>query len=76
MSEIILFPGSNGTGGMMVDMGTPFTFMERSIYNVVAEEVETQMFLLNSTRFAGHVESLGPICFNVSIRRNQGLTQS
>lgn len=50
----------------MVDMGNPFTFMERSIYDVVAEEFEKQMLLLNSTRLAGSVKNLGPICFNVS----------
>lgn len=61
-NETFLVPGSNGTGGTIVDMGTPFTFMESSIYRAVEEEFEKQM--VNYTRLEG-LGNLGP-CFNIS----------
>ncbi|XP_061337324.1 probable aspartyl protease At4g16563 [Gastrolobium bilobum] len=53
----------NGNGGSIVDSGSTFTFMERPVFDLVAQEFEKQV---NYTR-ARHVEEqsgLSP-CFNV-----------
>ncbi|XP_052174364.1 probable aspartyl protease At4g16563 [Diospyros lotus] len=38
-----LVPGSDGNGGTMVDSGTTFTFMEKKVFEVVAQEFTKQM---------------------------------
>ncbi|XP_061338026.1 probable aspartyl protease At4g16563 [Gastrolobium bilobum] len=61
----VLEPGSDGNGGTVVDSGSTFTFMEKPVYDLVAQEFEKQ--LANYTR-AKDVETqsgLSP-CFNFS----------
>jgi hypothetical protein len=53
---------SEGNGGTIVDSGAAFTFMESSIFEEVAQELEKQM--ANYSR-ASSVGIVG-ICFNVS----------
>ncbi|PON97404.1 Aspartic peptidase [Trema orientale] len=53
-------PGRDGNGGTIIDTGTPFTFLERSIFEAVRQEFETQMG--NYTR-APDQGVLGP-CFS------------
>ncbi|KAF5750572.1 aspartic proteinase nepenthesin-1-like [Tripterygium wilfordii] len=60
-----LVPGSDGNGGTIVDSGSTFTFMERPVYEDVAQEFEKQM--ANYTRSI-EVEKLTGLrpCFNIS----------
>ncbi|OIW11377.1 hypothetical protein TanjilG_19633 [Lupinus angustifolius] len=60
----LLEPGSDGNGGTIVDSGSTFTFMERQVFELVAQEFEKQIG--NNTR-AKDVETqsgLSP-CFTV-----------
>ncbi|OIW11339.1 hypothetical protein TanjilG_31107 [Lupinus angustifolius] len=60
----LLEPDFNGNGGTIVDSGSTFTFMERPVFELVAQEFEKQM--KNNTR-AKEVETrsgLSP-CFTV-----------
>ncbi|KAK7396747.1 hypothetical protein VNO78_17905 [Psophocarpus tetragonolobus] len=60
-----LQPASDGSGGTIVDSGSTFTFMERPVYNLVAQHFLKHM--KNYSR-ALHVEAqtgLSP-CFNLS----------
>ncbi|KAE9590797.1 hypothetical protein Lal_00023008 [Lupinus albus] len=61
-----LEPDFNGNGGTIVDSGSTFTFMERPVFELVAQEFEKQM--KNNTR-AKEVETgsgLSP-CFTVDV---------
>ncbi|CAL0326715.1 unnamed protein product [Lupinus luteus] len=60
----LLEPGSDGNGGTIVDSGSTFTFMERPVFELVAQEFEKQMG--NSTRVKD-VETLSGLspCFTV-----------
>ncbi|KAJ1385794.1 Xylanase inhibitor, C-terminal [Sesbania bispinosa] len=59
-----LAPDSNGNGGSILDSGSTFTFMERPVFDLVAQEFEKQV---NYTRVrdAEKQSGLSP-CFNVS----------
>ncbi|XAR69815.1 Nepenthesin [Bertholletia excelsa] len=60
-----LVPGYDGNGGTIVDSGTSFTFMAKTVFEAVANELEKQM--ANYSR-AADVENLSGLrpCFNIS----------
>ncbi|KAG7017489.1 Aspartyl protease family protein 2, partial [Cucurbita argyrosperma subsp. argyrosperma] len=60
-----LVPGPDGNGGSIIDSGSTFTFMDKPVFEAVAQEIEKQ--LANRTR-ATDVESLTGLrpCFDIS----------
>ncbi|KAG7028143.1 Aspartic proteinase nepenthesin-2, partial [Cucurbita argyrosperma subsp. argyrosperma] len=60
-----LVPGSDGSGGSIIDSGSTFTFMDKPVFEAVAEAFEKQ--LANRTR-ATDVESATGLrpCFDIS----------
>ncbi|KAL0555291.1 hypothetical protein IC582_009234 [Cucumis melo] len=60
-----LVPGPDGNGGSIIDSGSTFTFMDKPVLDVVAQEFEKQ--LANRTR-ATDVETLTGLrpCFDIS----------
>ncbi|KAJ6743198.1 hypothetical protein OIU85_017190 [Salix viminalis] len=60
-----LVPGSDGNGGTIVDSGTTFTFMEKPVYELVAQEFEKQMTHYTVASEAQNHTGLRP-CFNIS----------
>ncbi|KAG7560598.1 Peptidase family A1 domain [Arabidopsis thaliana x Arabidopsis arenosa] len=60
-----LAPGTNGNGGSIVDSGSTFTFMERPVFELVAEEFATQMSNYTREKDLEKVSGLAP-CFNIS----------
>lgn len=60
-----LVPGPDGNGGSIIDSGSTFTFMDKPVFEAVAQEFEKQ--LANRTR-ATDVESLTGLrpCFDIS----------
>lgn len=60
-----LVPGPDGNGGSIIDSGSTFTFLEKPVFEAVAQEFEKQ--LANLTR-AADVESLTGLrpCFDIS----------
>ncbi|XP_027351898.1 probable aspartyl protease At4g16563 [Abrus precatorius] len=57
--------GSDGNGGTIVDSGSTFTFMERPVYNLVAQKFEKQMANYTRAKDVEAQSGLGP-CFNLS----------
>ncbi|KAK7278720.1 hypothetical protein RJT34_23756 [Clitoria ternatea] len=63
VSNNVLEPDFNGNGGFIVDSGSTFTFMERTIFDAVAQEFEKQV---NYTREREVEKRSGlSLCFNV-----------
>lgn len=60
-----LVPGSDGNGGTIVDSGSTFTFMEKAVFDPVAEEFEKQMSNYNRATVIENLSGLKP-CFNIS----------
>ncbi|KAL5739930.1 hypothetical protein ACOSQ2_029110 [Xanthoceras sorbifolium] len=60
-----LVPGSDGNGGTIVDSGSTFTFMERPVFEVVAEEFIKQMGNYSRHTDVEKQSGLKP-CFNLS----------
>ncbi|KAJ6361906.1 hypothetical protein OIU78_002332 [Salix suchowensis] len=60
-----LVPGSDGNGGTIVDSGTTFTFMEKPVYELVAQEFEKQMTHYTVATEVQNHTGLRP-CFNIS----------
>lgn len=60
-----LAPGTNGNGGSIVDSGSTFTFMERPVFSLVAEEFATQMSNYTREKDLEKLTGLGP-CFNIA----------
>uniref|UniRef100_A0A2P2Q5H4 Pepsin A n=1 Tax=Rhizophora mucronata TaxID=61149 RepID=A0A2P2Q5H4_RHIMU len=60
-----LVPGADGDGGTIVDSGTTFTFMERPIFEPVAQEFEKQMANYTLATDVQNRTGLRP-CFNIS----------
>ncbi|CAN6913061.1 unnamed protein product [Brassica oleracea] len=61
----LLAPGPDGNGGSIVDSGSTFTFMERPVFELVAEEFATQMSNYSREKELEKITGLGP-CFNIS----------
>lgn len=61
-----LVPGSSdGNGGTIVDSGSTFTFMEKAVFDPVAEEFEKQMANFSRATTIENRSGLKP-CFNIS----------
>ncbi|WVZ08615.1 hypothetical protein V8G54_021961 [Vigna mungo] len=60
-----LDPGSDGHGGTIVDSGSTFTFMERPVYDLVAQEFVKQLGNFSRAEDVEAQSGLGP-CFNTS----------
>ncbi|KAK7244839.1 hypothetical protein RIF29_39667 [Crotalaria pallida] len=60
----LLEPGADGNGGTIVDSGSTFTFMERPVFELVAEEFEKQMKNFTRAKEVETQSGLSP-CFNV-----------
>ncbi|XP_057778346.1 probable aspartyl protease At4g16563 [Salvia miltiorrhiza] len=61
-----LVPDSDGRGGTIVDSGTTFTYMEKEVFSVVAEEFEKQIGKNYSRAAAVEKESGLRPCYNIS----------
>ena len=61
-----LEPGSDGNGGTIVDSGSTFTFMERPVYNLVAQEFVKQLEKNYSRAEDAETQSGLSPCFNIS----------
>ena len=61
-----LEPGSDGNGGTIVDSGSTFTFMERPVYNLVAQEFLRQLGKKYSREENVEAQSGLSPCFNIS----------
>lgn len=61
----LLEPDSDGNGGTIVDSGSTFTFMERPVYNLVAQEFVKQVVNYSRVLDAEAQSGLSP-CFNIS----------
>lgn len=64
-------PGYEGSGGTIIDTGASLTFMEKSIFNLVAQEFEDQ---LADHERAGDVGVLGP-CFGTECEESMSFPQ-
>ncbi|KAL6957340.1 Aspartic endopeptidase [Sarracenia purpurea var. burkii] len=64
-----LFPGSDGNGGTIVDSGTTFTFMEKKLFEAVAQEFEKQLAHYSRDADVENQSGLRP-CFNVTAQKN------
>ncbi|TKY61933.1 Aspartic proteinase nepenthesin-2 [Spatholobus suberectus] len=60
-----LEPDSEGNGGAIVDSGSTFTFMERAVYDLVAQEFVKQLGNYSRAKDVEAQSGLSP-CFNVS----------
>ncbi|GLT94779.1 hypothetical protein SLE2022_125020 [Rubroshorea leprosula] len=60
-----LVPRSDGNGGMIVDSGSTFTFMEKPVFEPVAQELEKQMANYSRAAAIEKLSGLRP-CFNIS----------
>ncbi|GMH23152.1 hypothetical protein Nepgr_024995 [Nepenthes gracilis] len=60
-----LVPGARGHGGTIVDSGSTFTFLERTIRDPVAREIETQMAGYKRAADVEELSGLQP-CFYLS----------
>lgn len=60
-----LEPDSNGNGGSIVDSGSSFTFMERSIFDLVSREIEGQMGNYSRAKDVEAQSGLSP-CYVIS----------
>ncbi|CAN8278964.1 unnamed protein product [Cochlearia groenlandica] len=60
-----LASGSDGNGGSIVDSGSTFTFMDRPVFDLVAEEFAAQMSNYSRDKDVEKLTGLGP-CFNIS----------
>ncbi|XP_010515715.1 PREDICTED: probable aspartyl protease At4g16563 [Camelina sativa] len=60
-----LVPGTNGNGGSIVDSGSTFTFMERPVFSLVAEEFAAQLSNYTREKDVEKVTGIGP-CFNIA----------
>ena len=61
----LLVPDSDGKGGSIVDSGSTFTFMERPIFDLVAQEFEKQMANYSRAKDIETQSGLAP-CFDIS----------
>ncbi|CAH8362610.1 unnamed protein product [Eruca vesicaria subsp. sativa] len=60
-----LAPRPDGNGGSIVDSGSTFTFMERPVFELVAEEFAAQMSNYSREVKLEKITGLGP-CFSIS----------
>nr|AAS48510.2 aspartic protease [Fagopyrum esculentum]ABB88696.2 aspartic proteinase-like protein [Fagopyrum esculentum] len=60
-----LVPSKEGDGGMIVDSGSTFTFMERIIFDPVARELEKHMTKYKRAKEIEDSSGLGP-CYNIT----------
>ncbi|KAJ7976201.1 aspartic proteinase nepenthesin-2 [Quillaja saponaria] len=64
-----LVPGSDGNGGTIVDSGSTFTFIERPIFELVAQEFEKQMANYTRAKAVEAQSGLRP-CFDISAEKS------
>ncbi|XP_042476602.1 probable aspartyl protease At4g16563 [Macadamia integrifolia] len=66
--------GSDGNGGTIIDSGSTFTFMEKRVFDLVAQEFETQV---KSYKRALNMEALTGLrpCFDISAAKDVSLPE-
>ncbi|KAL8168095.1 hypothetical protein V2J09_009594 [Rumex salicifolius] len=60
-----LVASAKGNGGVIVDSGSTFTFMERAVFGPVARELEKQMSKYKRAEEVEQESGLGP-CYNIT----------